>query len=662
MSNSETWAKPGAEHSSAAIEEAFNAVKGHAPFAMPFDEIPTVDHFALCSIGDGRFTLVTVKNKSYVYRILLGIIDRHDRKRLKQDLNSRVSTETIAWFCATNEERMGLLDTIIYLRSLYDACVAILPDADLNPILNALAQLRARRDDELAAATAPLLADLPHKGPNSRYAIYEEEVPENLSFLLAGIREAVHLSPSWEKEVPLASRNDLMGEILRYLGCLKQKGIDLTKLTRQTVCQAENLMLFVKHLEGLGLTEPNQIIPRIERLKSALRLIGDDPEFRQIFSYLGQTARVRLDCLVPPDVARWLDQSFKREVHTLEKGEPRPPTEDIQDDMRRTLNNFFHVLAQGENPRFAGVVLIRLDLQKAFLAFEISLTHCETNTLISRLSELKMGFDRIIFEAAKDGVSFSTGTDGLGRKIKVLKGYLDKKKAVKVPDKISPDTIKKLGLMMIDDAYQRIESLCGLEAPYRGLRELAERYRDGMILVIFSCIALRVGDMASLLRGTNLTRQIDYHVYIEQMKNGDEYDGDLPPWVTPLLDRFYDDICHLIPLDGRKAANYAFPSRNGRGLTVSGFQKVVPKHTFHYLDQRIVCHDMRRIEATADLASPDKNLSLGSIVLRQRDPNMAPRYQSSEAKQGVSARFQGVRHNDKALRDLPSNFALKRKA
>ncbi len=180
----------------------------------------------------------------------------------------------------------------------------------------------------------------------------------------------------------------------------------------------------------------------------------------------------------------------------------------------------------------------------------------------------------------------------------------------KKPD-ISSKELKDIGAAMLEDAWRRIQDLRLCPYRYCPFGPLAEQFRDGLIIVIFANLPLRVRNLSALVLGISLQRNSRgrYTVVFppELMKNNRSYFQSLPRAVCKLIDRYLRPLEATRYMDSTSVRELICPSstsdalwlsRQGGGLHRGSIKRIVPEVIFNRTGQRISTHKFRRILAT----------------------------------------------------------------
>jgi hypothetical protein len=431
--------------------------------------------------------------------------------------------------------------------------------------------------------------------------------------------------------------------VRRYLGALKNAGIDIGRLTAGTLVTVDHLEIYIRRSCDPG--SDTAAVQSLYTLQSALRAIDASAAIGTVLAGYGIArfeANRDYETYVPVIERALLEAALSRKAKDRTADEPGALRPSIIATVKYSFGKFHKSIAN--EPALANVDYRDRDLEAAAACFERTMTHCQTSTVAARLTEVKGALDRIYFETG--GLS----TEILGERIRELKKEIGRD-PVDVPDDVSPRDIERLGRKLIWRSWRLLTGLLAATHAYRELRTLAEQYRNGLLFVVFSVIALRVNNMALLRTGTFIHRGTPWTITIpgEFTKNGETIFQPLPDWMTPLLDIYADVIRPLIAsIQPGINEEIFWMSRYGDGLRASAFQDIVPRISLKELDFRIWCHLLRAIEASDSMA--DGEPGHGTVALRHKGPAVTrSHYQSSQSVGLASANVAGVKGHDRAL-------------
>jgi hypothetical protein len=609
---------------------------------LDVDEIPLKDHLVLCRLGSGNVSRREVEDAAHAYRVLLSAIKANCANELNvTTLADRVSAQSLRWLSDAVYDSFGKKCASDTLRHLKKAAAYIRPLPDLS-----LIDSERRRVSRLPTRTV------------IRYNIQKDdrielsEVPPQLLYLFDQIDDA-------RREItdePFAKIDRWKKVILNYLAILRDAGVDIASLTRETVLTSDHLDIYRNC--KCGGKDRLTAQRKLSELKSALRIEGFDPVFDGAFAHYRERLFLRAepDSATPAKELKLLEKALARLAHKRKKDEPGRVSPAAQKRMKEALEAF-HRAIRNADPDLWQTNFRTRDLDTAIYHYEMTMQHCLTSTVVTRLKLLKSVYRRIGLDASQ--------LRGLSSRISELKRGIERK-AVEMPDGVTPHDVKNAGLKLVNEASERLRALVKTKYPYRCIRTLAERYRDGVLFLIYSRIALRVANMAILLLGTYIIRKDNWAISIPKQfvgKTGEAIYQDLPVWLTPILDEYDAKIRPLISkiIPGLND-NVFWISSQGRSLCISSFQKIVERRSLQELDVRIHCHLLRTIDASFTLEHAPDDLKQGTVRLRQLDPRTTRTYyQTAASVERTSASFPGVKRNDAGLPDLPSNINVNRR-
>lgn len=180
-----------------------------------------------------------------------------------------------------------------------------------------------------------------------------------------------------------------------------------------------------------------------------------------------------------------------------------------------------------------------------------------------------------------------------------------------------------LGLRICAQARARLVELSEVDVPYRTLRSLAERYRNGLMILTLGLSALRVGNFSALAEGSTFSDKVArYRIAfsLEEVKNRVDIRITLSERVRPWFDLYLTSIRPLIvegaeckalwpsyagrhrgelkPTRPGKTPPVRFTDRRGKPLSVSQIQRIVPGIVEDELGHKLTCHHFRRSAAS----------------------------------------------------------------
>lgn len=158
---------------------------------------------------------------------------------------------------------------------------------------------------------------------------------------------------------------------------------------------------------------------------------------------------------------------------------------------------------------------------------------------------------------------------------------------------VTPGQIFDLGLSMMDEAE---ESTC------RNPMRVAVRARDGLMLAMLICCPVRIANLVQIEIGTHLLSDGDryrLHFDKEETKTGREFNSNLPPGLTPHIDRY---LRHHRPVllvlgDGEKTGKL-WINRWGKPLSEAAIRAQIEINTRNAFGRHIWPHLFRAIAVT----------------------------------------------------------------
>jgi hypothetical protein len=180
-----------------------------------------------------------------------------------------------------------------------------------------------------------------------------------------------------------------------------------------------------------------------------------------------------------------------------------------------------------------------------------------------------------------------------------------------------------LGLRICAQARARLVELSEVDFPYRSLRSLAERYRNGLMILTLGLSALRVGNFSALAQGTTFNdtyaryriafsrdevkNRVDIRITLTERVR--QWFDDYLAWIRPRIVEGAE--CRTLwpsyggrhrgepkPTRPGKKPPVRFTDRRGKPLGVSQIQRIVPGIVEYELGYALTCHDFRRSAAS----------------------------------------------------------------
>jgi integrase len=184
-----------------------------------------------------------------------------------------------------------------------------------------------------------------------------------------------------------------------------------------------------------------------------------------------------------------------------------------------------------------------------------------------------------------------------------------------------------LGMRICDTSRSRLVELRDVKRPYRSLESLAERYRNGLMILTLGLSALRVTNFSELAEGTTFVDEHGRHriklagadvknrsdIRLTLAQSSRAYFDDYLGWIRALIVRS----------DGCKAL---WPSYRGDALSVSQIQRIITGVVEDEIGLHVTCHDFRRSAASSasmDAANPS---DAPEIVIGDRNRGVVDRH------------------------------------
>jgi hypothetical protein len=238
--------------------------------------------------------------------------------------------------------------------------------------------------------------------------------------------------------------------------------------------------------------------------------------------------------------------------------------------------------------------------------------------------------------------------------------------------------LQALGLRICRQARARLCELSEVEFPYRSLRSLAERYRNGLMILTLGLSALRVGNFSALAEGStfvdkgaryritfegeDVKNRVDIRITLAQAVRPwfDDYLG----WIRPLIVEgeeckalwpSYSGKHRAVPersRPGRKVKVH-YTDRRGKPLGVSQIQRIVSGIVEDELGYELTCHDFRRSAASfAAIDGVTPSDAPGSVLIDHTQAIIDGRYKSplavhADTLNGLAAAADNLPWNDR---------------
>jgi integrase len=153
-------------------------------------------------------------------------------------------------------------------------------------------------------------------------------------------------------------------------------------------------------------------------------------------------------------------------------------------------------------------------------------------------------------------------------------------------------------------------------------KNIARRYRDGLIIAILLACPIRRRSLASLEIGRNLVRNDEtYTIGLDpaDVKTRKAVNCSLPAWLTPQIDRYIEQFRPLLP--GARRSRMLWPSGNGAALGLAALGHAITGRIATGIAEHVTLHRFRHITATA-LAQLPGGLESASNVLTHASTHM----------------------------------------
>lgn len=597
--------------------------------ALAFDLIPQVDHDALIrTICQSARKKGAVKVDVYAWRYLLCAVYRHDRRRLDEPLERRLTEETLGYLVVDLQQRLKPVDVISTLRNLLGCARRIMPDADwrFEFVRSKIRELTAiaRRDGTLVrpgrVIKAVAWADMPE-----RYRRLHDDV------------KAAH---------PGEPKIDAYGkEFTRFVGALDRAGVAWRGVDPQDLITAENLKIYEASIHNFE--EPWLDAKRLTTFGCSLKHFFPDLNYKFVRTRAAALRRLRPGSLpydedresipwerVPLEDRDRLEFALRtnhfKKSHVSSTGKtialPSLPAEaDSVDTLRLTLRSLHTALLQSAADISRQPVEDR-DLRTVATIYEAYFTQtCIPRTVATRLYNLVGVLKRI-----RPDVNLRF----IIRRARALK-LSDPYGPVVVPA-IKPEEIKATALKIMEQSYRRMKDLLACRHPYRKPRELAEAFRNALIIAILAEIPLRLRTLSMLLDGETIKKaHRDYVLDVPKklMKKKKAYFGNLPPDLTEWIDKFRAEVRAVIA--PKSKSKHFWISRRGGRLSKSAFQQAVPALILAHHGIWLNVHKFRHVQATARIGEDDRSASRS---VQHGSPKSIKKYKATLLAQQVSRR------------------------
>lgn len=248
------------------------------------------------------------------------------------------------------------------------------------------------------------------------------------------------------------------------------------------------------------------------------------------------------------------------------------------------------------------------------------LTTCQPQVVKQRLRDLK----RLLKRANPD-----TDYEWLASKassLKKKKGRKDQPGSSYVP---VIDLIRR-GLAIMDDSLKRI-GIIG-ESGVGSLRRVAQRYRDGLILVFLGFTPLRGAYLHGVRIGSTLSIDPGGYLYKDISKNGHKDWKRIPEPVSLYLDVYLKTIrplidpkCRLLcrgekAFEGETANGALWVSERGGSVSVDYLRRITPNLADEITSIRVTTHSVRKHAATTAATSLKVDAALAVKLLHHLNP------------------------------------------
>ena len=592
-------------------------------FALAPLLLPVADHKLLagkiCASNDLRKK--TKRHYCYAWRYLCGAIYRHDPSLLKGPPIDRLTPATLAFLVAIWEETREPEHVANGLSSLISCAMSLFSkeefaSKDLSFIRSAIWHFAAKGKKTKTKRTV--------------LSMVQATLPDAYSEVLEKLKFAKRADGRPLSDASIVS---IVGDYLRFLGALQRANIEWKIAAPLDLITSDNTTIYeidvhnemkpwidAKRLNAFAFV-CRHLFPQVEiaflfdrmaelraldptksdakpRKKSSFRLEDVDPlererlsaalvesddanvaEMEQAFADDGDDSDDELD---PLDVLTINLIALKPK----KKGRKllRPDTEK---GLWAVLRQF-HATLEENAPHLRLQPIDYRDYEKAIEIFEASLDQCRPRGVATRLQQLHSVLKRIVVP----GRSFRF----LKRRIKELQKS-DPKEPL-LPVELKSSDLSATAIAVMSESLSRMLDLRDCNYSFVNLRDLAELFRNGLVLALLATVPLRLRTTSMLIDGetvkwTGIRYALDAPA--SMMKNKKPYYDELPialnRWIKVYLDLVRGLIC-----PGSKSKAF-FLSRNGGALDRSAFQKFLPRLVLARCGVEFECHDVRRIFA-----------------------------------------------------------------
>lgn len=203
---------------------------------------------------------------------------------------------------------------------------------------------------------------------------------------------------------------------------------------------------------------------------------------------------------------------------------------------------------------------------------------------------------------------------------------------------VTPKQLFDLGLSLMDEAAQADRA-----HPMR----IAVKARDGLMIAMLICCPVRIANLLQIEIGVHLLRDGDryrLHFEKEETKTGAEFDGDLPPGLTPYIDHYLRHHRQtLLALGDGEKTERLWLDRWGKPMFEPALRAQIKFNTANAFGRHIWPHLFRAIAVTGLVDEAPEEISLTPDLLGHASINTTDKHyilaDATRAHQRVQTSF-----------------------
>jgi hypothetical protein len=629
--------------------------------SIPNILIPDDDHDLIvkniCNADD--LELQSVMNYVRLWRILCAILYRFDPALLLTPPQERLNPISFALVLMELTARLQPADVLVQLGNLKSCAKRMFPEADWSFVVAAMAAYRAG-----ARAAGTLAREKKQKKSVTRDALRGTPHQAALAALAAA-------QTRYDGELAKTSPNNIDGDYRRFLGELKCEGVECLNSKPRELLTLDNLRIYQKAIHSEK--NPSADIARLNALAFAFRHLADGVDLA-VFDSLKQELRKKFGMKtrppsfpwsdVPAEERRRLEQSFFKQEETQEDDVTDDPDDDqgadepSDDESADELNAWFAALGEdapvAEQKKSPEMVVrpdtakgLRLALRGLTRVLRENAPHLAAQHVDKRdYVEVAEIFESTLYPRRPRAVAYclqrlcsvlqricpGQSFRFLKRRVSELK-KIEPKDAVDSPELELPD-LGETAMAIMRDSFRRLCDLAFCKNPYRDARELAETYRNALVLAILAEVPLRLRTLSMLIGGETLVwvgANYAIDAPAEIMKNKEPYYGDLSPHLNIWISRYRFFVREFIKPKS-KCADF-WLSRNGCALDRSAYQRIVPRIILARHGIKTSCHKLRNAYATQNI---EKDPAVVAAGMQHNNLDSLAFYQGAKAHDNLS--------------------------